>query len=580
MERTSALGWALIALPLLYLWFRVINNLRVEWETNPQYSFGYVVPLLCIGLLLRRWQAFPRASANSQQSPVNSHQSPSDLRSQLRAPTDVLLAESSQAGLGRRSYGFWCLASAFALAALVYLPTRLVEGAVPEWRPIQWTLAVVTIGLTLSGIYAAKGRRWLRECAFPVLFFLVAIPWPTIIEGPLIQNLTQANTAAVVDIMGILGVPALQHGNVIEVASGVVGIDEACSGIRSFQSSLMIALFLGELYRLGVWRRLVLVPTGFLVAFLFNVCRTSFLTWIAAKKGVAAIATYHDQAGLTILVACMATLWCVTWFLLRTRTGEGEAARESGDRGQRTEDRGQKTEDGDRRGEACIPVVDSPLTLRQLRSWSVVLLIWIVGVEAGVEGWYRVRESKVSLGPNWTVEFPTNSPSYKALPMAPATESLLRFDLAKQGAWSEDDGTEWIGFYFEWLPGRVAGYLAKRHTPEVCLPASGRTMTSGPELVVMKIHDIELPMRVYQFDDREGPLHVFQCRWEAGAGRETYIAEESARYNLVRAVWAGRGKRGQKVVEFIVRGIADPAEARAALVRQLERVVKVEGVGH
>ena len=49
------------------------------------------------------------------------------------------------------------------------------------------------------------------------------------------------------------------------------------------------------------------------------------------------------------------------------------------------------------------------------------------------------------------------------------TRNLLRFDEVKQAAWNEPDGTQWEAFYFSWLPGRVAGYLAKRHTPEICL---------------------------------------------------------------------------------------------------------------
>jgi len=35
----------------------------------------------------------------------------------------------------------------------------------------------------------------------------------------------------------------------------------------------------------------------------------SFLTIIAAKKGVAAIAPYHDPAGILITLACTAGLW-------------------------------------------------------------------------------------------------------------------------------------------------------------------------------------------------------------------------------------------------------------------------------
>jgi len=101
----------------------------------------------------------------------------------------------------------------------------------------------------------------------------------------------------------------MQHGNVIEVSTGVVGIDDACSGIRSLQSSLMISLFFGEFYRMKWFRRALLVPVSFILAILFNICRTSFLTLIAARKGVDAISRYHDEAGLSILLACTAAMW-------------------------------------------------------------------------------------------------------------------------------------------------------------------------------------------------------------------------------------------------------------------------------
>ena len=54
-----------------------------------------------------------------------------------------------------------------------------------------------------------------------------------------------------VEVLGWTGIPAIQHGNLIEVGTGTVGVSEACSGIRSFQTSLMISLFFGEFYRMA-----------------------------------------------------------------------------------------------------------------------------------------------------------------------------------------------------------------------------------------------------------------------------------------------------------------------------------------
>src|SRR5437868_5153111 len=150
--------WVFVLLPLGYLWIRLVDSLRIEWSNNPQYGYGWLVPFLCVGLLIRRWQE----SGNLGNRPL----------SHLR---------------------FIAILSTFL--AFLYLPTRLVEAGTPEWRPLQWMLGIETIGLTLCAIWVGKGRAWLWQLAFPILFFFVAVPWPTLVEQPLIQGLTRVSAA-------------------------------------------------------------------------------------------------------------------------------------------------------------------------------------------------------------------------------------------------------------------------------------------------------------------------------------------------------------------------------------------------
>jgi exosortase len=437
----------------------------------------------------------------------------------------------------------------FFILAFLYLPTRLIEEATPEWRPIQWSLGIEAIGLTLCAIDLGKGRGWLRQFAFPICFFLVAIPWPTLIEQPVIQSLTRINSAIVVELMDWMGIPALQHGNLIEVSTGTVGVSEACSGIRSFQTSLMISLFFGEFYRMKLGRRLLLIPVGFALAMAFNVCRMSFLTVVAAKKGVAAIARYHDPAGVLITLVCSAVLWGLALLC----KGKPEVTSQRPD--------------------------ESPASCgRSFRffRFSLSLLLWLVAVELGVGFWYRALESHLVPGPKWTVVFPQNNSTLQNLAIDETTRGLLRFDEGKQARWTGSDGSRWQAFYCDWLPGRVAGYLAKRHTPEICLPATGWTMVSGPELTMVPMDGLSLPIRSYVFRTDGGEVYVFHCRWEAGTHRDSYVAHDSARFNLIRGIWAGRGNKGQKVLEFIISGCADSQQAKADLLDELPTLIKVE----
>ena len=101
-------------------------------------------------------------------------------------------------------------------------------------------------------------------------------------------------------------------------------------------------------------------------------------------------------------------------------------------------------------------------------------------------------------------------------------------------------------------------------------------MIAGPDLMVLDVNGVELPMRHYVFESSVGPLQVYQCHWEAGLGKDSYTAEESARYNLIRGIWAGRGNQGQKVLEIIITGYTDSKLANQALVSQLDKLIKVD----
>lgn len=512
----------MIILSIGYLWFRLIDNLLPEWMTDPQYGYGLLVPVLCVGLVIRRWTAGIKIESQAVE---------------------------------RQSNGLVILL--FAFLAFLYLPIRLIEAATPEWRIIQWFFGIVTVGLTLCVIRLGKGRGGLRQLMFPIVFFLVAIPWPSLIETPIIQTLTRVSAATVIELLYLAGVPAIAHGNVIQIGTGIVGIEEACSGIRSFQTSLMTCLFLGEFYRLRASFRWLLIPIGFSLAIAINICRMFFLTMVAARKGVEAIAQYHDPAGVSTAVFCTLGLWGLA-FLLSSRKKDGSTSPSE------------------------IPETPSGQTGfstvsgENLKRLGICLCVWLMAVEIGVQLWYRSRESNLKIGPAWTMIFPQGNPTLKTLPIDQSTRNLLRYDEGKEAEWTGPDGSQWQAFYFNWLPGRVAGYLAKRHTPEICLPAAGFRLVSGPELTMVNIHGVELPIRSYVFANGDAVVQVFHCRWEAGANQEAYVKNESARFNLVRAVWAGRGDKGQKVFEFVITGINDPQNAMQALVNQLEQLVSVE----
>jgi hypothetical protein len=132
-------------------------------------------------------------------------------------------------------------------------------------------------------------------------------------------------------------------------------------------------------------------------------------------------------------------------------------------------------------------------------------------------------------------------------------------------------------FFFRWFPGRTAARFIKVHRPDICLPASGRTMERDNGIQMMTVNGVKLPIRSYRFEDRGAPLHVFYCYWDARSSYETAaaaVAEDWSFRGRVRTALKGRREVGAQILEIVVWGYDDDNEANNALARELSRVVR------
>ncbi len=554
------LNYGLWLLPVCWLWFRLIDHLRVEWLVNAQYGYGWAVPFMCAYLIWR-----------------NAGVAIGEVRSGINSSRQPLASDGRKSCFQISTPVFYLL---FVLGALLYAPTRLIEEANPEWRLVSWALAIGVVGITLLFAYATAANRSrykdgrskageeegtlpishsdLRSMAFAICFFLVAVPWPTVIEAPLIQSLTRANATITVELMRLWGVPAMQRGNVIEITTGVVGIDEACSGIRSFQAALMISLFLGELYLLNWLQRLGLVIGGFIMSFVFNVGRTALLVWVASRKGVAAISSWHDPAGVVILLCCFFGLWVLAVRLKKSKNRDTD-----------------KTADCPTSTPDPLPAPISRPPIQGLRAACFALVAWLLVVEASVEWWYRAHEARLATKVVWSVNLPEQNPTLRKLSMSEAAQRILRYDEAVNASW-EDHGRRFQVIFLRWNAGRTALHLAKSHTPEVCLTAAGRKLAAGSNLRQLDVCGLRLPFRRYDVIDEGQPLYVFYCLWDDLAGEQSFDTMALDYGNRFGPVLAGRRNPGQRSLEIAVSGIADAELAANTIKTELEKLVVVK----
>jgi len=254
-----------LLLPILALAWAYLPNLvelASTWQTNPHYSFGYLVPLFAVYLL---WHRRDRLN-------------PQAFRPTL-AGLLLLLA-----GIGMRLGGTY----------YYYLwldPFSLIPSLAGVWLMV--------------GGWAAW--RW----GWPALLFLAfMIPLPYRLAHALSAPLQTMATIASTFVMQVLGLPALAEGNNILLNENSLAIEAACSGLSMLMVFFALSAGVAMLIKRPWLDRLILVASAIPIAIVVNIIRIT-LTGILYEtvNGEVAHAFFHELAGWLMPPLALALLW-------------------------------------------------------------------------------------------------------------------------------------------------------------------------------------------------------------------------------------------------------------------------------
>lgn len=313
---------AALILAALYLAF-VAWDQSHWWRVKQDYSFGWLVPLFVIFVVHDRWP-------------------------KILTGLDACAAADSPRAAGWQK---WLLrlvvGCALAFGVLMFLLGSFYRAGAGTSQPgtLAITLGAVGILLPLLFINApgtpAPARASLFADArvqlaalflFPVLVWLVSAPMVSAVETQLNLLLLRKVVTVVAFVFDTLGLPVEQQGNVLALPTGNVGVEDACSGIRSLTGCLFAGSFLAAVFLDRLWKKIVLVGTAMLLAFLTNLVRSLFLTGWAYHYGPHAIeGTVHDAAGYAVLGLTVLGLLCLLPILnLKIATSPARAEAPSG----------------------------------------------------------------------------------------------------------------------------------------------------------------------------------------------------------------------------------------------------------
>ena len=479
---------------LLVLWTRLFWELRLEWEIDPQYAHGWFIPVLGGMLFFGRWQDRPKAESSAHRG--------------------IIFAVS-------------------LLLLLPLLPLKFLGVVYPEARPFHWLHVLIAITITLIAILNVGGRPWLRHFLYPVLFLLLAVPWAREFQNHVTGALMRWVACVSVELMLLAGIPATQEGNSIELMNQVVGVDEACSGIRSLQGSIMVGLFLGEFYRLPRRPRVFLLVVAVGISLLLNVVRAVTLTWVCASRGESAFERFHDPAGLAILGVVFVISVALAAFLSR-RFGVIL--------GGPTEPYG----------------LANPLSPRMSRL-CVAGVVWLLLVEVSSAVYFHNSAPKSTNG--WRLDVSRISGAITEEKISPTARQFLRFNAGKATAIDLPDGNFLRIIDLQWEGGEISASGARTHSPLICLPSIGYELERNLPTVSMRIGPWECAFKSAIFQTKGRTAYVYHGLWEAGEAVTMENVDDQSLRSAIHAVATRRRLADAHVLLVLLVGPRDEGEA-------------------
>ncbi|MGB7435488.1 MAG: exosortase [Candidatus Acidiferrum sp.] len=270
LDRISIV-WSLISLALLFLLYsQVLHALILDWWTDPDYGYGFFVPLFSAYILWtqrHRW---------------------------------------SQIEIKPSNFGLVVILTSVSLLFLATLGAELFTT--------RFSLLLLLTGLILF----LAGWKWLRGVSFALAFLALMIPIPVIIYNQVTFPLQLLASRLASSLLELVGVPVLRDGNVLVLSNYSLEVAEACSGIRSFMSLIALAIAYGYLAEPRILLRCILVVLIIPIAIATNAIRITAAGVLARHFGSAAAQGFlHEFSGWLTFLLALFLVFVSHWILLR-----------------------------------------------------------------------------------------------------------------------------------------------------------------------------------------------------------------------------------------------------------------------
>jgi exosortase A len=273
--RAPLLKSAILAACLVLLYFRVLQGLVSDWIHMPDFSHGFLIPIVSFYFIYER-----------------------------RKKLSVLGPSSNWAGLPLLLFGVMLL---------------LLGNLATEYFTMRFSILVVLGGIILFLL----GKEFLKTLLFPIGFLIFMIPIPSVLMDRITFPMQLFASKVAARSLYLIGIPVLREGNIIQLANTSLEVAEACSGIRSLISLLALSVVFAYFSQNTTWKRILLVLSTFPIAIIANAARVTGTGILANYYGdKVAQGFFHGFSGWILFVVAFVCLFIVGGLLSRVRTNK------------------------------------------------------------------------------------------------------------------------------------------------------------------------------------------------------------------------------------------------------------------
>lgn len=256
--------WLLLLVLLGVTYHSVIPGMVADWNNDPNYSHGFLVPFVAGFFVWQRWPGLKGTTVRTQIA------------------------------------GLPVVVAGLSLLVMGYAGT--------EYFSMRVSLVVVLAGVVLFWL----GGQVFKKLALPLGFLVFMVPLPYIVYDSIAFPLKLMVAKFSVLSLRAMGIVVVREGNIIHFPQTVLEVADACSGLRSLMSLLALAVAYAFVTHSSTLKRWIIILSAIPIAVVTNMFRV-IITGVLAQYYGAAVAEgfFHEFAGLTVFAVAMLLLFAL-----------------------------------------------------------------------------------------------------------------------------------------------------------------------------------------------------------------------------------------------------------------------------